>query len=147
MLSDKQKAAYFKLLMRRAKDSTYTGLNASRRSNVYEDDVSCMETMKNQAMLDIGKFTTTKRFVDWVINYINTMRSTIAHANVFKGTRKQERGRVKDGQNEEGNRNKNPRENHNKNKKNRDETKPLKEGKNQTEQRQTMKVSKLRWSY
>jgi hypothetical protein len=61
-LTDKQKSAYFKLLIRGtgAKDSSYTGFRAGKRSRSYEEDVARVDTMRNQAMLNIGQFTSTR---------------------------------------------------------------------------------------
>jgi hypothetical protein len=84
LLTDKQKGSFFKLLIRGtgAKNSQYTGFNVSTKSRDFEEDVARVETMKNHALLELHTFTSTRKFTDWIICYLEDMRSKIAQASV-----------------------------------------------------------------
>ena len=92
-LSDKQKGAYFKLLIRGVGSRGSSGFNVSRRSRTYEEDCKRIEIMKNQAMLEVHTFASSRRFTDWVIQYLHEMRAKIAQASIYEGWIQGERRR------------------------------------------------------
>ena len=86
LVTEKQKQAYFKLLIRgTGSTSAYPGFNASRRSRTYDADVLRMETMKTHAMLEVHNFRTTRKFTDWILNYLEEMRAKISEARMYNG--------------------------------------------------------------
>ena len=52
-----------------------------------------METMKTHAMLELQMFTSSRRFTDWIIQYLEEMRSKIAQASVYQGEQRSPKGK------------------------------------------------------
>ena len=92
-LSDKQRGAYFKLLIKGSgsKNINYMGWNVTKRSRTYEEDAARVEIMKTHAMLELHMFATTRKFTDWIIQYLDEMRSKIAQASIYQGEQRTSR--------------------------------------------------------
>ena len=79
-----------------AQNSQHVGFNVSTKPRSLVEDVARVETMKNHALLELHTFTSTRKFTDWIICYLEDMRSKIAHASNYQGQVRTKGGREQD---------------------------------------------------
>ena len=65
--------------------NSYKGLNVGEKSKDPKADQQRVNVMRKAAMLMVGSFTSTRKYIDWITQYLDRLREAMAAAEAFQG--------------------------------------------------------------
>jgi hypothetical protein len=82
-----QKKAYFNLLIggSRVRGNNYRGFDVSPKSLDKAADRGRVDVLRTQALLQLSEFTSTRKFCDYIIEYLDKLRNVMSAAKTFQG--------------------------------------------------------------
>jgi hypothetical protein len=82
-----QKKAYFNLLITgsRIRGNNYRGFDVGPKSLDKAADRGRVDVLRTQALLQLSEFTSTRKFCDFIIEYLDKLRNVMSAAKTFQG--------------------------------------------------------------